>query len=106
MRQMHVCHRPFWKVASIYLDDTIVKEMDNLKEHIMQFCTIAYNDHRRGLVYEAKKAKIACDEIKFFRFVANGMGIKLHIEHDVFQILINRKHSSLKSLQRTISSLQ
>ena len=103
---MHVCHRPFWNVASIYLDETMLKGMDNLKEYIMQFCTIAYNDHRRSLVYEAERAKIACDEIRFLKFVANSKGIKPYIEHDVFQILINRKHSSLKSLQRTISSLQ
>ena len=45
--------------------------MNNIKKHIMQLCTTAYNNYRKGLVYEAKKAKTACDEIKFLKFIDN-----------------------------------
>ena len=36
---------------------------------------------------------------------ADCEGITPHMAHDIFQILINRRHSSYKSLQRTIGSL-
>ena len=106
MRQMGVSHAGFEEVVKIYMDDAVFRGADNLKMHIMQFCTTAYNDWRRGLRYEAKKAQVACEKLEFLGFAATGEGIMPSPKPNIFKRLLDRKHNCLKALQRTVGTLQ
>ena len=106
MRQMGVSHAGFESIVKIYMDDAVFRGGSNLKLHIMQFCTTAYNDYRRGLRYEAKKAQVACERLQFLGFSATGEGIMPSPKPNIFQKLLDRRHDSLKALQRTVGTLQ
>ena len=105
MRQMHLTHRGMEKAISIYLDNAVVKGGENLREHAMMFCTMAYNDSLRGLVYEAKKAQLFRDNLEFLGFVVDSTGVKPSLKPPIFQMLMMKDHRNLKSLQQTIGSL-
>ena len=72
----------------------------------MSFCTVAFNDHRRGLAYEADRAQIVSSPLKFLGFQADSTGIQPVPNSPVFDRLLERRHNNLKSLQKTIGSLQ
>ena len=106
MRQMHVTLQGMQKSVAMYLDDAVIRGGENTKEHMMQFCTIAYNIHQRGLKYEADKAQILCNFLSFLGFVATPDGIHPPNTLDVFLLLMGRKHATLKAIQRTMGTLQ
>ena len=106
MRQMGVSHAGFEQVVKIYMDDAVFRGSGNLKLHIMQFCTTAFNDWRRGLRYEPKKAQVACETLQFLGFAATGEGIMPSPKPNIFQKMLDRKHNCLKAIQRTVGSLQ
>ena len=105
-RQMLLTLRGMHKSVAMYVDDAVVKGGDNLKEHVMHVCTVAYNITKRGMKYEATKAQVICDKLTFLGFEATAEGIRPPDTFNVFQVLLTRRHNTLKALQRTMGTLQ
>lgn len=109
MRQMNITHWNMHQAVLMFLDDAILRTppgTKNLKQHIMQFCVVAANDHRRGLIYETRKAQVACQKIKLLGFTVDGEGIAPSWKNTLFPSLLARNHTTVASLQSTIGSLQ
>ena len=92
--------------AKAYVDDLIVKAPHNHRLHDLALATVFYNNYRRGFSMHAEKCQVLAETLQLLGIRANGNGVQPSPAAGVFDRILQRRHVTLQSIQRTIGTLQ
>ena len=88
-----------------YIDD-ISGGTCNQRVHDLLLSTVLYNFHIRGFRFHSLKAQLLPKWLHLVGWSVNGTGSKPHPAPGIFDALLARDHSDLRSVQRTLGTLQ
>ena len=105
-RQVDLTLGPIREYFLGYIDDLSGGTTGNQRLHDMLLCTMLFNFAKRGFRFHAKKAQLLADMLHLVGYSVNGEGLQPSPAKGIFDILLTREHSTLKSIQKTLGTLQ